>query len=230
LKTGANRERRMKILFVGLARSIYLFDTNLLNPKGLSLQPIFEKMTEKYKFAKAPKNALDFDEQKSLSFKSGTFVNSKGTPVLVGYTIYSDGLVADTMSSTDDSTEFLVELTNWIKQDYGLALPAGVKKLWLSQIDFECDIPLVKLNPKLTPFLKSIESRFKPADGVFRRFDVGALNFWTEDVTKPGAPVIVKFERKWQAPFATNHYFSQAPLETREHIELLNELELLLKP
>jgi hypothetical protein len=219
----------MKILFVGLARSAWLFDTNLLNPKGLSLQPIFEKISEKYKFAKAPKNALDFDEQKSLSFKAGTFVNSKGTPVVVGFTMYSDGLVADTLSSTDDSTAFLVELTNWMIRDYGLALPSSVKKTWVSQMDVESDTPLVKLNPKLTKFLKSIESRVKPVDGNFRQFDVGALHFWTEDITKSGAPAIFKFERKWQAPFSANHYFSQAPLETREHLELLNELELLLK-
>jgi hypothetical protein len=220
----------MKILFVGLARSIWLFDTNLMNPKGLSLQPVFEKISEKYKFAKAPKNALDFDEQKALSFKSGTFVNSKGTSVLIGYTVYSDGLVVDTMSSTDDSTEFLVEVTNWMNQDYGLTLPSGIKKIWLSQMDVECETPLVKLNLRLPKFLKFIESRVKPADGNPRQFDVGGLDFWTEDVNKPGAPVMVKFERKWQAPFSANHYFSQAPLETREHIELLNELELLLKP
>ena len=218
----------MKVLFVGLARSVWLFDTSSLNPKGLSLQPVYEKISEKYKFAKAPKNALDFDEQKALSFKAGTFVNSKGTPVLVGFTIYSDGLVADTLSSTDDSTAFLVELTNWIKE-YGLALPPNVKKTWVSQMDVECDTPLVKLNPKLTKFLKSIESRVKPVDGNSRQFDVGGLSFWTEDITKSGAPAVVKFERKWQAPFSANHYFSQAPLETREHIDLLNELELLLK-
>jgi hypothetical protein len=219
----------MKILFVALARSVWLFDTNLLNPKGLSLQPVYEKIGEKYKFAKAPKNALDFDEQKALSFKAGTFVNSKGTPVVIGFTMYGDGLVADALSSTDDSTEFLVELTNWMIRDYGLTLPSSVKKTWVSQMDVECETPLVKLNPKLTKLLQSIESRVKPVDGKPRQFDVAGLHFWTEDITKFGAPAILKFERKWQAPFSANHYFSQAPLETREHIELLNELELLLK-
>src|SRR6266481_3188167 len=101
----------MKILFVGLARSIWLFNTYMLNPKGLSFQPLLEKISERYQFAKAPKNALDLDEQSALSFKSGTFVNSKGASVLVGFSIYADGLVVDTLSSTDDSDAFLEEIT-----------------------------------------------------------------------------------------------------------------------
>jgi hypothetical protein len=219
----------MKVLFVGLARTIWLFDLNLLNPMGLSLKGIFDGIGKKYQFAKAPKNMLDVDDQKALSFKAGTFVNSKGVPLMVTFTIHNDGLVVDTNSSTADSTEFLVELTDWIVRDFHLAIPPEVRKAYVSQIDVECDTPLININPRLTEFLKSIESRVKPADGKFRKFDVGGLSFWTEDITKLGAPAMVKFERKYQAAFSANHYFSQAPLQTREHLELLGELELLLK-
>jgi hypothetical protein len=219
----------MKILFVGLARSIWLFNTYMLNPKGLSFQPLLEKINEKYQFAKAPKNALDLDEQNALSFKSGTFVNSRGTQVLIGFSIYADGLVADTLSSTDDSDEFLEEITNWLNKDFGLALPSNVRKTWLNQMDVECNMPLVNVSPKLAKFIQSIEARVKPTGGSSAKFDVGSINFWTEDATKPGAPGIVKFERKYLAPFSANHYFAQAPLRTSEHMELLDELERLLK-
>jgi hypothetical protein len=96
-------------------------------------------------------------------------------------------------------------------------------------MDIECDTPLIDLNPRLTHFLKAIESRFKPSDGQFRSFDVTGISFWTEDVTKLGAPAILKFERKFQSPFSANHYFSQAPLETRAHVDLLKDFERLLK-
>jgi hypothetical protein len=219
----------MNVLYVGLARTIWLFDLNLLNPTGLSLQVVIDEIGKKYRFAKAPKNLLDVDEQKGLSFKAGTFLSSKGVPMLINFTIHTDGVVADTMSSTDVSTEFLVELTSWINQDYRLVLPRDVKKAYVSQMDVECETPLTNLNPRLIEFLKSIESRVKPSDGKFRPFDVAGLSFWTEDATKLGAPAVFKFERKFQAPFSANHYFSQAPIETREHLDLLNEFEHLLK-
>jgi hypothetical protein len=219
----------MKVLYVGLARSIWLFDLGLMNPKGVSLQGLIDLLKEKYRFAKAPKNALDLDEQKALSFRSGTFTNSKGIPVIVGFSIYNDGFTAETLSSTDDSTEFLLELAGWMKVECGFSLPEDVRKAYVGQIDFESEGSLLGLNTGLTNFLKALEARYSPVDKKPRQFDAAGLSFWTEDVNKPTSPAIFKFERKMGAPFSSNHYFSQAPLETQSHIEVLQELETLLK-
>lgn len=219
----------MNILFVGLARTIWLFETSRLNPKGLSLQPVIESLSAKYKFAKAPKNPLDFDDQKTLTFRSGTFINSKGTPVMITLSIYADGLVADTTSNTNDSSEFLAEVTTWMTKDFEFLPPSAVRKGYVSHLDVECTTPLIQVNPKLATFLQSIESRVKNSDGKVRRYEVGGLSFWTEDITKPGAPTPIEFQRKFNAPWSANHYFSQAPLETAAHLELLNELEAFLK-
>jgi hypothetical protein len=148
---------------------------------------------------------------------------------MVTFNIHNDGLVVDSMSSTDDSTEFLVDLAEWMAREYLLVVPTDVKKVYVSQIDFECDISLSIVNPKLSRFLKFLETNVKPADGQPRQFEVGGLSFWTEDVSTLGAPAIVKFERKFKTAFSDHHYFSQAPLQTRVHMEMLNELEALLK-
>lgn len=218
----------MKILFVGLARSIWLFSLNMFNPKGLSLQTAIVAIGKRYQFAKVPSSIVDFDEHKGLPFKAGTFVNSKGVPLLVSFTIYYDGFVAETSSSTDDATEFLTDVTSWLNQEFGFVVPTSVRKLWVSQIDYESDVSLVKLNPKLEKVIAFLESHIKIPDDKTRKYDVGALHFWPEDVAKPGAPTAVKFERKLDAPFLENHYFSQAPLQTQDHKSLLLELEQLL--
>ncbi len=219
----------MNILYVGLARSIWLFDFNLLNPKGLSLQGVIDGLKERYQFAKAPKNTLDLDERKALAFKSGTFVNSKGVPVVTAFTIYNDGFAAETLASTNDSTEFLVEVEGWIKNEFGLVVPQPVKKAYVGQIDFESDVALLAINPHLLELIKSIEDRYEPPDGKPRHFDFAGISFWTEDANLPLAPAILKVERKIGSPFSSNHYFSQTPLETQQHIELLHELEQLLR-
>jgi hypothetical protein len=218
----------MNILYVGLARSIWLFDFSLLNPRGLSLQGVIDGLKQRYQFAKAPKNALDLDERKALAFRSGTFTNSKGVPVLTAFTIYNDGFAAETLASTDDSTEFLVEVERWLKTEFGLVVPQPVRKAYVGQIDFESDVPLLAVNPQFAGFIESIEDRYRPPDGKARHFDFAGISFWTEDANLPLAPAILKIERKIGSPFSSNHYFSQTPLETQKHIELLNELEQLL--
>jgi hypothetical protein len=219
----------MKILFVGLARAVWLFEFGELNPTGKSLQPVIEGIGKKYQFAKVPQNMVDLGDTKGLIFTAGTFRNSKDVPILVTLKVFNDGFVVDTMSSTDDSTAFLVELNAWLKQEFDIQIPSHARKAFLSQIDFECEASMTRLDSKLDGFTQRIESLVKPADGRVRHFELSALNFWTEDVNVPGAPPIVKFERKISAPFAANHYFSQAPVETNAHKQLLLEFELLLQ-
>jgi hypothetical protein len=219
----------MKILFIGLARTIWLFDIQLLNPKGVSLQPVIDEIKRRYNFAKGPNNQLDFDERSALAFKAGTFMNPKGTPVLIGLSIYTDGFVADALSSTDDSTEFLVELMGWMTKEYGLSLPSKITKLYASNIDVETDAPLANLNPRMVEVLELVDARYRASHEIRQEFSFSGISVWTEDIGKPGAPVPFKFERKIQTPFSANHYFSQAPLKTKDHSELLDKLEEILK-
>jgi len=219
----------MKILFVGLARAIWLFDFAAINPSGKSLQGVIEELAKRYNFGKAPSSIIDLAEKNSLAFTAGTFTNSKDIPTLVSLNMYNDGFVADTMSSSNDSDDFLRDLIGWMVSECGLKAPTTVRAGYVSQIDFECEVPLSKINPHLDEFTKVLEQIAKPADGKVRRFDLGAIHFWTEDATVTGAPAIVKFERKLNAPFSANHYFSQAPVETEVHVALIEEFEALMK-
>jgi len=214
----------MNVLYVGLARSLWLFDVPLMNPMGISLQGVFDMLREKYKFGQSPKHQLDFDAQQGLAFKSGTFTNAKDVPILVGLTIYKDGFVADSLSSTDDSTDFLQELAGLIEKNFGLSIPR-VKKGYVSQVVFESDVSLTQISPLFLHFLKLLDKRYKPVDEKPRHFETAGVSFWTEDVSQPLAPAAFKVERKIGAPFSDNQYFSQAPLETHLHIELLNSIE-----
>lgn len=216
----------MNVLFVGLARTIWLFELALLNPKGISLRGVFEEIGKRYRFAKAPANEIDFDEQRSLAFKAGTFTGARKIPVIVGLNVYNDGLVADTVSSTDETTEFLTDLASWLSDTYGLIVPKERKVNYLSQIDFRSEVSLTNLNRQLGTFAENLQNLRRSADN---NYEVGSIQFWTEDIGKPGSAAPVKIERKITAPFSANHYFSQAPLPTTDHIRLLTEFEAILK-
>lgn len=214
----------MKILYVGLARVIWLFEFPLLNPTGMNLRGVWEALGKRYQFAKTPKDELDFDEQRGLSFKSGTFMGQRKVPLLVQFYVYSDGIVADTTSDTDETTEFLNDLAKWLSDTYGLVVPKDRKENYLSQIDFQMTAPLVALNPRLGQFVKRAEGHIN----TMSQLELASIQLWTEDFGRPGTPGPFKVERKIPAPFASDHYFSQAPVTTKNHVALLNEFEALL--
>lgn len=213
----------MNVLYIGLARTAWLFDINLLNPAGLSFRGVVEQIAKRYQFSKAPKNEADADENKSLAFKAGTFIGVRKVPLMVGFNIYNDGWTADTSSSTDESTEFLNDLAEWLNDTFKLAVPKHVTT-YLSQVDFQSEVPLVRLNPRLKSFAEIVQERI----GSPSQLDVAGIQFWVEDFGKPGAPAPFRIERKISAPFSANHYFSHAPMQTKDHLELLSKFEAML--
>jgi hypothetical protein len=214
----------MKVLYVTTARTIWLFDFTAINPTGLSLRGVIASIAERYQFAKAPKNELDIDDNR-LSFRSGAFSGKRGVPILVQLSIYNDGFVADCMSSTDESAEFLIDLATWLKNNHGLTVPQPPSEVnHLSQIDFESDMSLAAVNPSFPRFAKTFDGFDKR-----RKYEVGSIQFWTEEFGKAGTVAAVRIERKIGAPFSSNHYFSQAPFPTAVHLELIGEFENGLK-
>jgi hypothetical protein len=214
----------MKILYVGLARTIWLFNFALVNPTGMNLRGVLEELGKRYQFAKTPKNELDFDDQNSLAFKSGTFVGQRKVSLLVGLNIYTDGIVADANSSTDESSEFLNDVAKWLQDTYGLTIPKERRVAYLSQMDFQWEVSLGNLNPRLTAAAKQASEHSVPKS----EFEVASIQLWNEGFARPNTPAPIKIERKIPAPFSANHYFSQAPMETKDHIAFLEEFEKLL--
>jgi hypothetical protein len=209
----------MKVLYVTTARTIWLFDFAAINPTGLSLRRVLEGIAERYKFVKAPKNELDIQDN-HLPFRSGVFIGKRGVPIVIQFSVYADGFVANCMSSTDESAEFLADLAMWLKNDHGLTVPEPSEVNHLSQIDFQSDMSLTAVNPSFPHFAKTFDGFDER-----RKYEVGSIQFWTEEFGKAGTVAAVRIERKIGAPFSSNHYFSQAPVPTAVHLELIGEFE-----
>lgn len=219
----------MKLTCVISAKVVWLLDINLINPTGLSPKSLLEGIRDRYGFAKAPAHMHDRNEKNALSFEQGEFVNSKGTPILISLTVFNDGIVAESVSSTNDAMEFLQDLSLFIPSlGFSFPPPQTIAKGFTSLLQVECDAPLLSVNSRLERIIRFIESRLTTMDGNPRKYEVAALNFWSEDLSKNYAPSEFKFERKIGLSFSSNQYFSRAPLQTFEHLELLDELEKLL--
>jgi len=213
----------MKLLSVILARSVWLGNLLDLNPRGKSLFSVLPILHESYKFRKLPLAEEMIDPSKGVKFIDGDFQTKDGELIEVSLTIYNDGLVAETRSSTRDTDDFLAELLERICEIFNLPDHNYVikEKLYLSQLFVTTDKSLELINPKLRNISKYLS-------GICScPYELGGLSFWADQTSKKPNPQFT-FERAANVPFSEKRYFTSAGIHTDEHLDLLDKFEKAL--
>jgi hypothetical protein len=219
----------MRLLNVSLARSIWLFPTGDLNPRGKHLhQAIIDGLVTKYRFTRFPQEPRSITDTSEIKLENGVFQPNQRDPLtLVELKLYADGIIADTHSSTDDSDSFLSKAIQWAIEQFELVplqtLP--VRKIYLSELYVHTDASLNHLNSRFDAFLRRLSSEivgFEP-----QPFETAGISFSSDqgNLTKPTP---FRFERTLNIPFSQNRYYSSAPLQTEKHLHLLDDLEVIL--
>jgi hypothetical protein len=217
----------MKLLSVIIAKSLWLFPVFDLNPKGQSLFPVMDWLIKTYKFQIFPPANDPFDLAKGIKFENGIFQNKEGNQIILSLTVYNDGLVADTRSSTQDSDAFLEEMLTTISEPFKLQSFESVtrRNTYLSQLFISTDKSLEKINPKLNELARFLSDNVEGYKNL--SYEFASLSFGTENAgTISPHPFI--FERAVNTPFSENRYYSSASLATNKHLELLEKLENIL--
>lgn len=235
----------MKLIHTKLARSIWLFDIRDLNPKGKDLLgELVSSIKAAYGFSVAPDpdnpvpnpppptaqvpQTAATQGPGGLVFQRGNFETQEGVFVTItGLTIYDDGIVVDTASSTDDADQFAEDL---LKSAAGLFKgafePETVRrKLYLSELIVRSKMMFESLHPAIATFAKKLPSTM--AGGQPLPFGVGALSFWSEP-NDAGQHRVFSIERQLGRAFSEHRFYSQAPLQTHTHFDLLEEFERLV--
>jgi hypothetical protein len=221
----------MQLIAVKQARSIWLIYLADLNPRGHNLFPLVPLIIAKYNFLLFPNpNKLEeFDLQKGIKFANGGFQKDQQNNIEVNLTIYNDGFIADTRSSTKDSDAFLDDFLTYLAEEFNLVPYQKIirTKSYVSELFVRTDKSLNALNPKLEKFAKRLTSLIEGHSHHPIAFETTGITFWTDPtITLPPGPF--RFERIIDIPFSENRYYSAAPLQTEIHLELLEELENIL--
>ena len=212
----------MELLSVQRARSIWLFDSDDLNPRGKDIGAnLINWLRDTYQFTKVPTNVNDLDETKALYYAGGQFKIGRET-ISVELRIYSDGIVGDTRSSTEDTDAFLSDVLISAAREFGLPYKPEIvrRKLYVSEMTVSSAQGLTTANPKLAAFARKLAL----ATGAKSSIELAIIGFWEDGLPNPSASVF-RFERKWGAEFSDNRYYTRAPLQTVKHLEILKELE-----
>jgi hypothetical protein len=216
----------MKLLSVAKARSIWLGHTADFNPKGINILPVvLPLLVDQYKFVHFPSLKDAIEAKDGIQFKNGEFVVSEQDhPIAINLTIYNDGLVADSESSTVYSDAFLLEILTKLSDIVkGPSYEQIIrKKNYLSELFVSTNESLEIINPKLKQISKQLRDDF----GEDRFFEVGRISFWPDQLDRVN-PIPFSIERAVGVPFSENRYFSSAPLHTAQHIKLLDRFEKL---
>ena len=217
----------MKLQSVALARSAWIFQTASLNPRGKSLVPILYSLVQRYSFVKFPKTAEQMTG-KEVKFENGRFMGTTGENIDVGLTMYNDGFVADSRSTTDDSDLFLLDVLTWLHDECGLASYEEVtlKKIYTSELYITCEQSLNSVNRELVEF----RGKMSHHDYGYEKhpIDIIGLYFGSDPQNTMLRSFAFTFERAVNVPFAQNSYFSSAPFRTETHLAFLNKLENIL--
>jgi len=220
----------MKLLSVKQARSIWLVNLVDLNPRGRNLLFLIPNIVNRYKFSLFPTKPEELDLSKGIKFQLGSFQKNQQFEISIDLTIYNDGLLGDTRSSTEDSDAFLDDFLTYMAEEFDFVSYQNIlrSKSYVSELWVQTDKSLNNLNPKLEKFAKKLTSLIEGHSHHPIAFETYGIAFWTNPtITLPPGPF--RFERAGEIPFTENRYYSVAPLQTEVHLELLMEFEKILK-
>ena|SRR5579871_883505 len=203
----------VRISQISLARVVWLVEMFRMNPEGFALGPVHRGLIERYGFLNHPVPGPDsFNSTKGAIYKGGEFRFNERS-LAVDLTVYNDGLVVDSATSTAVSEAFLNDLAGWVTDSFGFRNPKELikKPIYDSQLYFTSDIQLAQATDKMSKF-----------NNVLRDFTGNPTQEpWALLFQPDGAPVAFSFERKASTPFSERQYYSKAALPTDKHIELL---------
>ena len=220
----------MKLLSIKTGRSICLFRTAELNPRGALELGILDAMRTRYNFQglPTPEQFLAFaSKSESISYSVGSFTWSGGE-CTVSLHIHQDGLVVDTRAGTEAADEFLADLFGWVHSEFKAvaASTLAIKKAYLSEVSVSMPSSLSFMHPKLAKFGKNLSTAMA-LDGKGLLFDMTKFAYALDPESSARQPTF-RFEREDGAPFKEGRFYSMAPLETTTHLKMLEQLEKAL--
>ncbi len=218
----------MQLASVPLARVLAYIETTELNPTGSVFFPeLIRRIVERFEFQKYPRTFEETNEDKGVEFFEGRW-NGVNVNKLA---IFTGALVVDTSASTAESERIIEEALIWAATDLGLNYKPGMikRKQYISDLVFYSNIQLLAVHPAFVNLQKAVTDMGEQYLWQRREY---ALTHFGLDFDKTLTPLVsapFSIQRRGNALFTENKYFSEAPFPTDVHITLVEQLEANLR-
>lgn len=219
-----DKHSAMELVSIALARIVAFLEVEALDPFGkTSTSEAISSLRERYLFSQVPRSFAEIDFSKGVELAEGRM----GDLVIDKITLYTNGIMIDTRSSTEDSESVLLDLLNTAKEVFGATVQPA-RKHFVSQIVFRSEIRLAALNPILQNFAdrmaKAVSSDLQQTFIV----EPTGIHFSVDNSQVRIIPGQLTIERRTDTPFSEKTYYSQAAFRTNEHLALIREFEAAL--
>jgi hypothetical protein len=220
----------MKIVAYEASRMTVLFPLEEVTPLGgPTSDKIVDKVAERYEFTKLPNLNVTNDEidKSGIRFERGILKKAGSNINIIEFVVFNDGVVIGSQT-TEDAELFWSDIFAWLRTEHGyreFATPPLLR--YISQIIVEFDSPLIN-------FMKDFEKLSSPVSKVLSaiydaeiRMDFSRIDLEFDRIGNKSALNIPRFiiERRVQIPFERERYMCSAPMRTRDHISVLEEIE-----
>jgi hypothetical protein len=216
----------MDIRQILLARTIQFFK---IGSPGY-LPEIAQKIKERYEFVVSPRSedllSQSPDATKAAEFKHGRVKNIEGRSVIIQQlAVFPDGIVADTTTSTEDSDLFISDLYTWAQGELSADVKLGHRR-YISNLEFQTTNPLEIYAPIFGSIGNAVTKLLSDYGLDVAPYQFSKLTLNIDEIgAVPPQPAAFQLERRAKVAFKENMWFSQAPLKTKDHIKVLQDLE-----
>jgi hypothetical protein len=219
----------MKLVALEGARILDLVPVEELRPTGgIYLPDFISAISQRYQFTSGPTNLGEALKQ-GAKFEHGKFVISDGPVVVKELAIYTDGIICDAFDTrTADLIldDFLAWATETFKLRERISPP---HRTYTSAVVVAFETAVEPALGKLAQVCELLSRSLKAAYGWDYHYNLLRFGFSVDPRTIPHLRnTAFTIERRVNAPYEENRYYSFAPLQTEEHLRVLEQIERLV--
>ena len=195
---------------------------------GILITDIVDGLRERYRFFQIPDRVSELDPTQGIKFEMGRFRDI----AIDRLEIFDSGIVAHGKSDSNVLDEFLDDFEGFATEMFSMKFPPSspVSKIYLTAFEVKMDHELSSLVRPLAKLEKAFTGFVQDQGFTLPAYGLGGFTIQTdggETEPKPLVPGKFVFERRVGKAFSENLYFSDAPLATDRHKDLLEMLEEL---
>lgn len=216
----------MKIVTIEGGRVLDLVPTEELRPRhGVYLPDLIRSITERYAFSVVPTNIAEGNKS-GVKFEHGKITIDGNIAVIKELAVYSDGLIVDSFD-TAVADFVLDDLLSWATATFNLQeRKSPVHRTYTSAVVIDFEKLIEPALGNLAKVCGLLSESLHRSYGWNYEYNLNRLSFSVDPLAIPHLRATQFFiERRLQVPYSENRYYSLAPLQTEEHLRLLETIE-----
>jgi hypothetical protein len=222
----------MKLISIEVGRTTWLFPVEEIMPlAGTDGKKIIAAITDGYGFSHPPGNPTAEEiEKNGLKFAGGHFRFNNELMNVGEFIVFNDGIVAQA-TTTEGAAAFLDDIYNFLRAEFHFReIVSEVKTINLSSVVVEFEISISVALNKYKRIFDLVSGQLNLAEKTQYPAELTRMDFVLnmDPEFRPQNPPRLMIEKRANTPFKQHRYFSSGPLTTKQHLAVLEKIELEL--